>query len=91
MHQISFPNPGKAPIFSNFRFAKKNFVSKAFEYKNCLIFDTGNLLAFAELRTEPQAAAPCAYSLCSFRRSYFERDPASSAFGFGNLVSNYRG
>ena len=53
MHQISYLNLAKALILLNFRVAKVNFVQEAFEYKNCLTFDTGNLLAFAKLRTEP--------------------------------------
>ena len=36
----------------NFRAAKVNFVKESFECKNCLTFDTGNLLALAKLRTD---------------------------------------
>ena len=56
MHQISFLNLAKALILLNIRVAKVflyNFVYEAIECKNCLTFDTGNLLAFAKLRTEP--------------------------------------
>ena len=53
MHQIPFLNLAKALISLNFHAAKVNFVSEVFECKNCLAFDTGNLLAFAKLRTEP--------------------------------------
>ena len=53
MHQISFLNLAEALILLNFRGAKVNFVLEAFEYKNCLTIDTGNLLVFAKLRTEP--------------------------------------
>ena len=53
MHQISFLNLAKALILLNFRAAKVNFVRESFECKNCLTFDTGNLLAFAKLLTEP--------------------------------------
>ena len=53
MHQVSFLNLAKTLVLLNFRVAKLNFVYEAFEYKNCLTFDTGNLLAFAKLRTEP--------------------------------------
>ena len=88
MHRISFLNLPKALILLIFRAAKVNFVWEAFESKNCLTFDTGNLLDFAKLRTEPSATAPCVYSLCSFWRSYFERDPASSIFSFSILLKN---
>ena len=80
MLQISFLNLAKALILLTFSVAKLNFVLEAFECKNGLTFDTSNLLAFAKLRTEPYAAAPCVYSLCSFWGSYFVRDPASSIF-----------
>ena len=53
MHQISFLNLAKALILSNFRVAALNFVYEAFECKNCLTFDFGNLLPFAKLHTEP--------------------------------------
>ena len=66
MHQISFLNLAKALILLNFRVAKVHSVEETFEYKNSLTFDTGNLLALVKLRTEPEAAAPCVYSLWSF-------------------------
>ena len=53
MHQISFLNLAKAFILLNFCVVKVNFVQEAFEGKNTLAFDTGNLLAFVKLRTEP--------------------------------------
>ena len=53
MHQFSSLNLAEALILLNFLVAKVNFVLKAFDSKNCLTFDTGNLLAFAKLRTEP--------------------------------------
>ena len=53
MHQIEFLNLAKAIFPLKFRVVKVNFVKEDFEYKNCLTFDTGNLLAFAKLRTEP--------------------------------------
>ena len=53
MHQISFLNKAKALNLLNFCVAKVIFVCEAFECKNCLTYDTGNLLAFAKLRTEP--------------------------------------
>ena len=51
--QISLLNLAKALILLNFRVAKVIFVKESFECKNCLTFDAGNLVAFAELRTEP--------------------------------------
>ena len=53
MHQVSFLNLANALILLNFRAAKVNFVEEAFECKNSLTFDTGNLLAFVKMRTEP--------------------------------------
>ena len=53
MHQISFLNLAEALILLNFCAAKVNFVKESFECKNCLTFDTGNLLAFDKLRSEP--------------------------------------
>ena len=53
MRQVSFLNLAKALILLNFRTTKVNFVYESFECRNCLTFDTGNLLAFAKLRTEP--------------------------------------
>ena len=53
MHEISFQNLAKAVILLNFCAARIIFVYESFECKNCLTFDTGILLAFAKLRTEP--------------------------------------
>ena len=53
MHRIPIRNQAKALILLNFRVAKVNFVKEAFECKNCLTFDTDNLLVFANFRTEP--------------------------------------
>ena len=53
MHQVSFLSLAKALILLNFCAAKINFVKESFECENCRTFDTGNLLAFAKLRTEP--------------------------------------
>ena len=88
MHQISFMNLAEALILFKF-FCQSNLcIRTIFECKKCLTFDTGNLLNFAKLRTEPLAATPCVNNFCSFWRLYFERDPASSTFSFGIVVEH---
>ena len=73
-------------ILSNFGVAGVNFVYEGFERKDCLNFYTCRLLAFFQLRSDPWATAPSMYNLCSFCRSLFERDPASSFFGSSILI-----
>ena len=57
-HQISISNLAKAFILFNLREARVNFVYEIFECNKCLTFDTGRLLAFTKLRTDPKAAPP---------------------------------
>ena len=53
MRQISFLNLAKAFGLQNLRVARITFLYKNFEYKICLTFNTGGILAFNKLRTDP--------------------------------------
>ena len=88
IHQTSSLNLANAVILLNLRNVRVIFVYEVLECKKCLIFDSGRLLVFTKLRTNPLAAPPCVYNLCSFWPAYFERDSVSSLFGCGILIQN---
>ena len=53
IRQISFLNLANDFILLILRVARVNFVYEGFQCKNCLTFDSGRLLAFTKLGTDP--------------------------------------
>ena len=75
-------------IFLKLRVARVNSEHEGSKGITCFTFETDKLLTFTKFCINLSAAPHCVYNLCNFSCSYFEKDTASSFFGFDILIQN---